>query len=503
MVTLEIGRARTINGFFNLIHLINLDEYNEQIQVFSELSNKFEDHTLLKGVAKVCKLKTESLKNKLHILNPYKTRTKRGLINGLGSAIKFITGNLDTNDADTINRQIQNLENQVYDSTNFVEHQTGLNLQMIERFKNLTKHINSEQEIISSFTNKLSSEFSNNIRKEEDTIAQIQYANQLIYNIDLLTNHISDIIEAVTFAKLGIISKLILHPDELHEARRYLEKQNVNLISDEHLYELLELQAYYNNSNLVFNIRIPNLSQGINTLYHVIPLPINDTKRIITKPYVNCNKHNLQYLTETCPKIENIYYCKKSTDFEERINSNCIGRILNGSEPICPIEDVGNMTTIFQPEKNYVMFINVKPLLLHSSTCSNTNITVEGTSLLHFVNCTITVAGITYKDDPSVYWDNIYIVPPNLNKIQTTSVTEVLNLEKLKDFTFENKDAIITFKKKYTYREYTTILLIIPIILMMALCMYLTWRKQKITYHPNPSQVALSPSNSLWPSLYS
>lgn len=47
------------------------------------------------------KLKLSSLMTK---------RTKRGLIDGMGHAIKFITGNMDANDAQEINRQIGELQ---------------------------------------------------------------------------------------------------------------------------------------------------------------------------------------------------------------------------------------------------------------------------------------------------------------------------------------------------------------------------------------------------------
>lgn len=90
--------------------------------------------------------------------------------------------------------------------------------------------------------------------------------------VDLLTYHISDIIAAVMLAKLGIISKLIFNTDELND---YLISQNVNFVSDGNLYELLELQAYYNNSKLIFNIKLPNFSKNTSILYHLIPLPIN------------------------------------------------------------------------------------------------------------------------------------------------------------------------------------------------------------------------------------
>lgn len=48
----------------------------------------------------------------------------------------------------------------------------------------------------------------------------------------------------------------------------------------------------------------------------------------------------------------------------------------------------------------------------------------------------------TYKGNPSVHWDTIFVAPPNLEKVQITTVTETLCLEKIKDYIFFNKNDI-------------------------------------------------------------
>lgn len=45
-------------------------------------------------------------------------RTKRGLINGLGSVIKDITGNLDFQDGEKINKILNHLEKKITKFTN-------------------------------------------------------------------------------------------------------------------------------------------------------------------------------------------------------------------------------------------------------------------------------------------------------------------------------------------------------------------------------------------------
>lgn len=73
------------------------------------------------------------------------TRYKRGLIDGLGTVIKQISGNMDHNDTLEINEQIRQLQDNELLIKNNVNEQHNLNHKMIERFNNITAFINSEQ----------------------------------------------------------------------------------------------------------------------------------------------------------------------------------------------------------------------------------------------------------------------------------------------------------------------------------------------------------------------
>ena len=106
-----------------------------------------------------------------------------------------------------------------------------------------------------------------------------------------------------------MISKHILHPDELDHLKMHFESQNIKLSSYEHIYELLELQAYYNDSNLIFNVKIPNMYDNQSKLYHIKSIPINITKTIPTpKPYIFMDDYRFEYLDTPCQNIENVYY---------------------------------------------------------------------------------------------------------------------------------------------------------------------------------------------------
>ena len=218
-------------------------------------------------------------------------RAKRGLIDGVGHAIKFITGNMDAHDAQEINVQIEKLK-----SNQILDHK--LNWDMLARFSDITKHINEVQGTIELFLNRHVNQTNYFVKNTETSIREIQYLNQINYNIDILTNHIKDISEAIILAKLNIIPKLILHPEEIEQISKRLENQSVYTKSIENIYEFLGLQAYYNETNFIFNVQIPNLDPNTYKFYHVIPLPINETKIIVTEFHLMFNEFQIIYVSE-------------------------------------------------------------------------------------------------------------------------------------------------------------------------------------------------------------
>lgn len=454
-------------------------------------------------MTQITKLKLHELENKLSSLSP-RNRNKRGLFDGLGTAIKCITGNMDANDAHNLNIAIEKLKSESVSIKGSMIGQMKLNSEMIERFDNFTTHINKEQDNIEKFLTHYQESMRNRIKFNEDTVSYTQQLNQINYNIDLLTNHISNIAEAILLARLNIISKLILNPNELEEIYDTFRKQSIDIKSDEHIYELLDQQAYYNGSKIIFNIQIPNLSHENFSLYHVIPLPINQTKEIETKPYLIHNSESVQYFDKVCPKIEGVYYCKTPAYEEKTKDSACIRHLMNNEPANCTIYDVGKIQTIVQPEPNYILLVNV-PVTLINSTCSKNPQTVQGTILIQYKHCEIEINGITYRDTTNTFWDEIHILPTSYTKsnIITEVTVEKLNMEKMKEYHFKNKQEIENLRSEsFTRDSYAFISLLIFGVFIISIAAYVfIFKIRYIVNDSNPT--APAPSNSLWPSLYS
>lgn len=471
-----MGTARTVRTYSNLVHIVKLDSYEETIERIATTIRTFKNSNELKDSIEVTKLKLLNLQQKLRTLKPI-VRNKRGLINGLGSIIKTITGNMDAQDADKLNKEIENLAKNQGKMNSEINRQTVLNNKMIERFENITNHINTQQESITSYLISYQEQTRNSIRINRDITNHIQYLNLINYNIDLLTNHLINLAEAIVLARLNIISKQILNHDEIVEIYNNLRGQSVEIASSEEIYTLLGLQAYYNGSNLIFNVRIPILSQQNYSMLHIIPLPINNSKIFNPKPYLIYNTRNIQYFDETCQRVEKTYYCKESAYQEDTDNSTCIGRLLQNEPARCILTEQLYTTEILQPEPNHVLIID-SPEIIVNTTCEIKQFKIKGTKLIHFENCSVKINNILYFDHISSHWDDIHIYPTIPTNISYSSTMKDLKLEKMHSYHFNNRQAIELLEVRINQKNHLMIgIITVTSALCLVVIIYLIYKK--------------------------
>lgn len=449
---MKLGTARTIQTYNNLLHIVKLDNYERTIDRIGDSLDTFNDIYELKDSVNITKIKLLDLRHKLNTIKPI-IRNKRGLINGLGTIIKTITGNMDARDAYRLNKEIESLTKNQGNIKTELNRQISINNRMLERFENITNHINDQQNSITTYLKYYQDQMENRINNNKDLTRHAQYLNQINYNIDLLTNHLTNLAEAVILARLNIISKQILSSEEIAEIYNNLKTQSVDIKSEEQIYELLGLQAYYSNSNIIFNVRIPVLSPEKYSMVHIIPLPINKTKLISTKPYIIHNPKNIQYFDEVCTKIEDMYYCKESPYQESTNNSKCIGCLIQNRPAECQLTEQLYISEIIQPEPNYILLIDAPETKINSS-CEFNQLKIKGTKLIHFENCSIEINNVIYLDHISSHWDDVHIYPSMPITVNYSSTIEDLKLQKLKSYHIDNRKAIELLEIKSEQKVY-------------------------------------------------
>lgn len=143
-----LGKAKILSHHLNFLFFINITNLEKGYEALLHNSETLKvnpaDDLTLKSYAQLETnvIKIQDILEKLRYRKPRKAKNKRGLVNGLGSIIKFISGNLDDNDLQIINANIGKLRvNQNSINTN-IDRVTSFANQIFLRFANVTATLN-------------------------------------------------------------------------------------------------------------------------------------------------------------------------------------------------------------------------------------------------------------------------------------------------------------------------------------------------------------------------
>lgn len=446
LLPLKLGDARIIETHSKLIHIVNITDYELNIELIQQnierIINQTENRIQYRPKFTILKQKLNILLNNLDLIKP-RHRLKRGLINGLGSIVKTITGNMDHDDYMEINRNIDILRTNQNNLEHQMNNQISVNERMIQRFNDISDHVNNQQTILEEHINRFQNDIIDKLNNVEHTIKINQYFDLIFFDIEILNNHLEDILESINLAKLKIISKHILHPSEMHYILEKLNQQNVDIKINENIYELLELDAYFNHSNIIFVVKIPILYPESFSFYRLKQLPLNNTYTLELKSqYLLLSKYVYQYVEEPCIKVEQIRYCTKSK-LQKNSPNGCIENIINNKPAHCSMIEEPIDDTIEPMEQNY-LFIRTHTELIMDTTCNKNDQhkILKGTALIYFENCTININNMKYSSKYATFWDSIQVVSTLYNEINTTIKTTNLTLQKLNKWTTQNAEAI-------------------------------------------------------------
>lgn len=267
--TIKLNNVKIIDNFKKIIHTINITEYKITQTNIEENLNllKQDGKFIIKPLYNTLTHNFEILKRKINALRPH-SKSKRGLVNALGTGLKYLAGTMDVNDEQEIKNQLdsitQNNKNLIVENNK----QVAINDQISNQIKNITLQINNQQKQIYEFLNNFQTQKGNIILKLEDEINYIQRVYQINYNIDLLKNHIDDIEQIIILSKLGILSKNILTNQELES------------IPDLSNFGDIKIVVVFHSEQIAIILLIPEYSNEKFSKILIEPLP-NDKNRSI------------------------------------------------------------------------------------------------------------------------------------------------------------------------------------------------------------------------------
>lgn len=306
-----------ITHYFDINNLISEYEHiSAQYHIFINMTNNNTNYeTAIHNYKNIVTYTLKLINEKLIIFGSNK-HTKRGLINGIGSIIKQITGNLDYEDGNHFETVLNHLKENENKIANQVNRQYSINKEIMKKFNATIKIIEHNELVLLNRILPLEKiiEMANNnkeIAYSKDLINQMLNVFQIILDI------LQDIENSIGFCKLNILhSSIISSSDLLKELIKisdFYKNQLPFPVNMENIinYEtLIKPQCLIKNGIIIYFLPIPIIFEKSYNLYYFLSIPNKNLNLIIpSSKYAIQYKSEILPLAEICVSISNTYHC--------------------------------------------------------------------------------------------------------------------------------------------------------------------------------------------------
>lgn len=289
-----IADIEIVSGYWKLVTHINLTTFYEELNYASEIVDETikqckESHMLAENYGDICDGLTAELANELREIkdaNKYLLphRAKRGLINLVGTGMKYVFGTMDANDAAECERRFQQMESLGQEIFSDVRLQKTYIKSTIAKLNETDIELNRHSVLVNSLNDeikilqKLARVDHLYIRTNSLLTYLINYASILISKIHRDQNKIFDIIFS---SKQGMIHDSLFNPkDVLKEMQDILPTLKMQQfpfdVLASNLYRIIntgDLNAAQLKDIIIFEIKIPIYLPNNFKLFNVVPVP--------------------------------------------------------------------------------------------------------------------------------------------------------------------------------------------------------------------------------------
>lgn len=281
-----------VNNFNNIVLLGHL-----KIKTWDPLTHRLAN-TLIGNINK-----TRELFNKFNF-----NRNKRGLLNGLGTLIKFITGNADDNDLNNINAHIQELQQTQNSEIQKVNKMVSLANHISQRLNTQTEVINKNFQLTQSHFESLETI----LDLRTLIISEIHETENML---DLLTK-----LERTISMSIHDIPNLeIINVDEILNVHNHLMKayspSQLLPFDETHLFKFIKstkLVTVGTKDTITFLLKVPILNPYPSEYFHIYPIP-NEDGVVLAPPKNHLIKTEELFLwtNEDCKTMNSVTLCVK------------------------------------------------------------------------------------------------------------------------------------------------------------------------------------------------
>ncbi|KAJ8983435.1 hypothetical protein NQ317_013197 [Molorchus minor] len=344
----KLGNARVKVATHTFLHYYDLIPISNQISI---LNQQYDDVTkaIEKGLSspyfyalqnfnRGILFQLESVKNKFNSVYPFydDKRVKRGLINGLGSIIKSISGNLDQEDAERYNKAIEHLQNKQQQIISQVNTQISLTTEILDNYNKTITLVLHNQDVIVDGIEKIKKDFNKFIFNFSHYMQTRDVLDQLSSSLSMLLHLLTNIENAISFSKLGSLHHSILKTNEMESIIEKLLKFHSNnqiIFSDRNslykYYDVVQVKAFYSNKRLIFALEFPLVHPDQFSHYHLYSIPtVNSTTIIPENTYLTMSSDSYQYQSTPCSNMGPVYYCEDNRLIDGIRKNDCIFSML-------------------------------------------------------------------------------------------------------------------------------------------------------------------------------
>lgn len=304
-------------------------------------------------------------------------RNKRGLVDGLGSVIKAITGNLDQNDAMQFNSEIKTIQTAINNNKSNQRRTISIMQDFMKDFERNIRYIKKNQEEISKAINEYSKQ-RNDIQNDfliKNILTNIETSLQQLYDrLEVLEN-------AITFAHLKKMHPSIIDPTYLLEELNLIQNEISGYLAfppnmeNIHLWEkAIIVKAYSDNETLTFILDVPLVAEQPYNLLHLYSIPnANNTILIPKYPFLVLGNTEFAYPHDTCIEITEDDVICKHLEWQTLLHSNdCIAQLIQHQEPQnCTYATATYNNNIVQQIKENSWIVVIKQEEVIKTTCNN------------------------------------------------------------------------------------------------------------------------------------
>lgn len=469
------GLTQSAAGHFTLLSFINLTFYETQYQTIKHVYSESKPlcDKLSKAHILPCRSSLSIVNNEINKISSKfetiqhltlgSTRKRRGLINGVSTALKWLIGTPDASDAKFYDDAINSVLSQNHDEQQLLQNQMQL----------ISSAVDSYNESLSSF--KLNEDkFNTNFQRFNKFASTYETNEILIENFEILADHMNlvsrliadlnerldSIINSILFARNGVIHPMVIKPGDFRNELIKLHTDSnlrlplvLNATNINVFYSLSKIKVAHSSDNLlIFFIQLP-LTEKINfRLYKLIPLPIYNPLTHTHVFIVPSHPYLLMSLTrDKFALLGDLSACETTQE---------VLRICQGV-PIYQVSDETPCEVVLKTEAHKTVPRNCKTLSITTKieifhriaptqwlfvtsneisvtiTCKNTlevaEVTLKNTGIIKIPSrcqCkTPSTELIAYEELTSEF---VHYVPPiNISAVDASAVTQINSLERL------------------------------------------------------------------------